>query len=246
MSRFAVNGKVPINVWCPSRDDAGNGTTTLNDLAGTNHGTLTNFALTGSTSNWVSDTGAGGIRALDFDGTNDFVVTGLTSLSTAYTFSCWVKTTSLSGNGAAFAIRSTSVVAPIVMQVDRNNSVFRFIMRDDSGILAQATGANVAVVNQWHHLVAIRNANNLSLYVDGALYGTASASFGTITVSAQDLGAIRGGSPTRTAYWVGRLDDARLFDVSLDASDVAYLYNSGAGRGRLAPTRRRNNFFIFN
>jgi hypothetical protein len=61
----AVNGKMPIVAWIPSRDDAGNGTTTLNDLG--------NNSVDGSfvglpTSAWVANTDAGGVRALDFTG----------------------------------------------------------------------------------------------------------------------------------------------------------------------------------
>ena len=40
--------------WCPSLDDAGNGTTTLTDLSGNgNHGTLTNMD---PATDWVADT----------------------------------------------------------------------------------------------------------------------------------------------------------------------------------------------
>ena len=43
MSLYAVNGKEPVAAWIPSLDTAGNGTTTLTDLVGSNNGTLTNM-----------------------------------------------------------------------------------------------------------------------------------------------------------------------------------------------------------
>ena len=43
MTIYAVNGKEPVAAWIPSLDTAGNGTTTLTDLVGSNNGTLTNM-----------------------------------------------------------------------------------------------------------------------------------------------------------------------------------------------------------
>lgn len=88
MSIYAVNGKEPIAAWIPSLDTAGNGTTTLTDLVGSNHGTLTNMD---AATDWVADTGAGGVRALDFDGVNDHVVFSPPAFSSTASFSLWVK-----------------------------------------------------------------------------------------------------------------------------------------------------------
>ena len=44
-----------VGWWCPSLDDTGNGTVTLNDLSGSgDDGTLTNMD---AATDWVSDTG---------------------------------------------------------------------------------------------------------------------------------------------------------------------------------------------
>ena len=61
--------------WCPSLDETGNGTTTLYDLVGSVNGTLTNMD---ASTDWVADTASGGVRCLDFDGTNDFIDYGAT------------------------------------------------------------------------------------------------------------------------------------------------------------------------
>ncbi len=53
--------------WCPSLDSSGNGTGTVNDLAGNgNDATLLNMSP--EASRWVADTTSGGVRAIDFDG----------------------------------------------------------------------------------------------------------------------------------------------------------------------------------
>jgi hypothetical protein len=105
MGLYDVNGKVPVSAWIPSKDDSGNGTTTLNDLVGSNNGTLTNFALTGSTSNWVADTNAGGIRAIDCDITNDFVAVTVASYSD-FMLSLWINPTAFGGLPVWFGLGS--------------------------------------------------------------------------------------------------------------------------------------------
>ena len=89
--------------------------TTLTDVSGnSNSGPLTNFALTGATSNWVAPGGviSGSITpavcpvaaALNFDGVNDYIDLGngiTTSLtgSTKISLEAWVNPSSLSGLG---------------------------------------------------------------------------------------------------------------------------------------------------
>ncbi|TAH29997.1 MAG: hypothetical protein EAZ06_04610 [Cytophagales bacterium] len=79
--------------------------TTVNDLAttlgGTNNGTLTNFARSGTTSNWV---GGNPNNALNFDhtGTPDFVSIPHNSnldITTTLTLSAWVRPNSLNPGG---------------------------------------------------------------------------------------------------------------------------------------------------
>lgn len=221
---FSVNGKDPLSVWCPSKDDAGNGTTTLNDLFGSNDLTLQNFALSGSTSNWVADTDAGGIRALDFDGTNDIATgtywTTLGSVSAA-AFSLWVR----SDGKSNFGIIGTGVSDFGAFAVYSNTPAnIRFLIKDTSNLLDGAI-----TVGAWTHIVATYNGTTARLYINGTQTASKSVS-GAISNSGKPFYL---GSYYDTTYVInGRLDDIRGFNQNLDASDVAYLYNSGAGRGR--------------
>lgn len=237
MSRFAVNGKTPISVWCPSRDDAGNGTTTLNDSVGTNHGTLTNMD---PATDWVVDTDSGGIRALDFDGSNDYVLTSYSPSVSAFSVSLWVKYGTVSPLTNFFSQGGAGLPTNGNWSVGINgSSQWRIIM--NTGSLQQATEATTATSGVWNHLVAIYSGSSLSLYRQGSLVASVSAaSTTTHSGSAITLGARLGPSDLFT----GRIDDARFFTSALDSSDVSYLYNAGSGRGRLAATRSRNHAFI--
>lgn len=219
---FSVNGKDPLSVWCPSKDDTGNGTTTLNDFVGSSDITLQNFALSGSTSNWIADTNAGGIRAIDFDGTNDYGSGSYwTTLGTfsAAAFSLWVR----SDGKSNFGIIGTSGFG--VFSVYSNTpSNIRFLLKDTSNLLDGAITAGA-----WTHVVATWDGTTARLYVNGTQTASKAVS-GLISNSGNPFYL---GTYFSTSFTIdGRMDDVRGFNQNLDPSDVAYLYNSGAGRGR--------------
>jgi hypothetical protein len=248
VSIYAVNGKEPIAAWIPSRDDAGNGTTTLTDLVGSNNGTLTNFALSGSTSNWVADTGAGGVRALDFDGVNDIVPSnGNLSLSNSVSLSFWVYP------------RRWNVTQVFAELTTNFNTSAGFLVASEGGLLggfiSNGLGGSGGYnggdfsppsLDTWHHVVFLFNRVagtqlNVSAFVDGNLQSMTQRSFGNFTnsfsVARLFIGARSGGTLATQA----KKDDIRIFNTTLTADDVAYLYNAGNGRGRIAttPSRRR-------
>ena len=234
-----MNGKVPVAVWCPSRDTTGNGTTTLTDLVGSNNGTLTNMD---AATDWVSDTDAGGVRALDFDGTNDLIVLpALLINKTAFSLSMWFKTSDtrygLFSHGVANAFTTDILIA-----FDSSLGLFFQVNdgTDGQGSLSYLNTGN------WAHLVAVfngagtGNSGRMQIYLNGSLQ---SLSFNytvpSSTANISPASAISGLAHYRMTVdstWnlSGRLDDVRLFNVPLDLSDSSYLYNSGNGRGRVA------------
>lgn len=243
----SVNGKSPSEVYCPSKDTAGNGTTTLTGLVAGNSGTLTNFALSGSTSNWVADTSAGGIRALDFDGSNDYVTIPHNSVlnpgTSAFSISCWIKPPNANQYGPilqkrnsdggigqlyALAIATSGYDATVGKKVS-----FSLLWNSTSVVRSSHTTANVADGN-WHHVVAVWTGSAIKIYIDGVDQSlTSEASTGTISTGMSPSGALRIGTNVPGSFnYAGRQDDIRLFmSHALDASDVAALYASGAGRG---------------
>ncbi len=245
MSQFAVNGKVPIAVWCPSRDDAGNGTATLNDLVGSNHGTLTNMD---PATDWVADTGAGGIRALDFDGSNDYVVSSTSAfrfLNTTFSVSAWLKFTS-AANMMAVAVDFGSFTPGWVIQSASGKILCA--IKGAGGVLAGGRDTTATFNDgNWHNVVAVFTTstttaanNDVVIYVDGSLASVgARLSTGLYATPADNawLGRRQSGTP----YYTGRSDDIRIFSTSVNSTDVSYLYNGGSGRGRLAGVRRRVN-----
>ena len=99
---------------------------------------------------------------------------------------------------------------------------------------------------QWHHAGAVFNSGTFDLFLDGILSATQTTGYGTIG-NHDDPGGI-GVSNNVDAfgsgngnYYQGLIDDARLYDVALDANQILELYYNTAG-GLPAQAFPSNNF----
>jgi hypothetical protein len=218
--------------WCASLDDTGNGTATLYDLIGSNDGTLTSMV---PASDWVADTSESGIRALDFDGTDDEVLADGTSYAdaTELTLACWIKKSTTGAYGPFFGIG------------DPGSSSNRLTIQpwDDGKLYATLTTSSHASVSwdttDWTHVAAVydggaaSNADRLILYINGTRQA-ASIAGGTIQTalgSSIESALIGSSASTSTSYGAGRADDWRIFARALDGYEVASLASQRAFEG---------------
>ena len=222
MSIYAVNGKEPIAAWIPSRDTTGNGTTTLTDLIGSNNGTLTNMD---AATDWVADTGSGGVRALDFDGSNDEVLFSSAFATMPFSVSCWAKCRSSTAISTIFGIGSSSTIAPhfhIYFRGDLSGDPITCGMRgSDTAINTQATGPGY-VVNQWYHILAVFRSNVYrQIFVDGVA-GTADTTLHSVeTLNRMSIGSLP--RVTSGLFANALIDDVRIFNQELFVADAQYL-----------------------
>jgi hypothetical protein len=241
---YAVNGKEPIAAWIPSRDDAGNGTTTLTDLVGSNNGTLTSMD---AATDWPADTDAGGVRALDFDGVDDYIPTTLAVTgSGALSVSGWFKTSS-ARTAPENVIMSSAIdtTANALFWLAIENGVF--YTRHGGSIAFGSSGLNDS---DWHHFVWSKpsgaSISGINVYIDGVAITLSPTGSGVLSFSSDqiDIGR-REFAPAPNYQWLGRLDDMRVFNLTLDTTDVDDLYAGGLGRGitfggTVSPRRRRS------
>lgn len=193
---------------------------TLKDLSGRkNHGTLTAMTIGAA---WEHAQGA---YSLAFDGTDDYVTASnpLSDASTAYSASAWVNTDINTGTGVAMSQRSTSAVNPILFQLDRSTTSYRFLVRNDAGTLLSASAASSVTIGSWTHLCGVRDGNNAYLFVNGLDAATTSGAVGTVTTDSFNIGAAAVGSTTRLSLWDGKLDDLRIYNRALSAAEVRLL-----------------------
>jgi hypothetical protein len=231
MSKYAVNGKEPVAAWIPSLDDAGNGTTTLTDLVGTLTGTLTNMD---AATDWVADTDAGGIRALDFDGTNDYVATSaaLLGASNIVSVSFWMKpslTASLTARPVVFSTRVNNAAGSFQIEWGAGSGGSGRLVVTTPGVFNAETGNAVVSLNQWQHVVFVRDFSSQFFFHNAsskALITNTLVSFADNTTAKQI-----GRSNQFSELHKGLLDDLRVFNQALALADIQYLYSGGFGRG---------------
>jgi hypothetical protein len=228
MTKYRVDTKEPSIAWIPSRDTVGNGTTTLTDLVGANNGTLTNMD---AATDWVSDNGAGGIRALDFDGLNDYILAPSINYA-SISISFWAYFTT-DASHVFIAKRSNTSYS---WEIGRNAGNDQVLVRinDNANV---ATGGNLTI-NNWHHIVGTYDGSNIRAYVNGSLVATTAYATAITISSVQTTLAARALFPGAESFFTMRLDDFRIFNQAISLSDVGYLYNSGSGRGIIKPVTR--------
>jgi hypothetical protein len=218
----SVNGKMPIAAWVPTR------TQNADDFFGVNNGTLTNGASI------VADTGAGGTDAFSFDGVNDRVTTGFASGTvTEFAASVWARQSSLTINKAIFGWWSGS--QGIFVQTGINNAT-RLLFLAGGGNQYSETPISSFAANQWLHLVLTYNGsiatpdNRISVYIDGVLQSLTNFGNGIASsINAASATFSIGDASTLGRHWNGLIDDVRIWNQSLNATDVAALYAAQRG-----------------
>jgi hypothetical protein len=233
-----------VGWWCPSLDDAGNGTAVLNDLTGnSNGGTLTNMD---PATDWVVDTSLGGIRVLDFSGlsTPDIVITQDSSIlepGSSGSLSGFVRFTTKYSFSQVIAKRlNSSVNSPC--QLDINGSQLPRFAVSNGASSDIVTGPAISN-GVWYHFCGTYDGTTIRLYIDGVEVanapqtvtpqtGTGSYCIGNVLNTAGLVGPINGGATT------GYIDDVRVFNRAITANEVALLA-SKRGYQPVSNTRRR-------
>lgn len=193
------------------RFDEGGGPTAYDDTANDNDGALTNGAK------FVS----GKInKAIQFDGTNDYVDCGTSAsldLGTgSATIEAWFKT---SANGALVTKRIGSGFQVYVL----SNKFYA-----DGAGTAGVSSVNNVNDGAWHHGAAVydRTGSLLRLYVDGKADNT--VTLGAITLT--DAGNLNIGRKLLSGagdYFNGLIDDVRIYNYARTAEQIMVDYNAG-------------------
>ncbi len=220
-----------VCAMCPSKDTSGDGTTTLTDFVGVSNGTLTTMD---AASDWVVDTGSGGAKALDFDGTNDHVLTANTPSAAAKCASLmyWFKRSAINTTapGLAWAAANNDNTTRFSVNVFRDGNVYIVVG-------GTAFGSFATNDTNWHSLVVnfngdgAGNSDRLKAYLDGVektltFSGSIPSMLPTAARSRVIIGAVM--APTLT-YGSGRVDDVRAMLRIASAGEIAEFAASRGG-----------------
>ena len=164
------------------------------------------------------------VSALSFDGIDDYVNAPKIATPSAFSMFCWFKRLGNSGGSANDAVHN-------LVNAVNGNSQNRLVVNKD-GLTAQAVvytdgvikaaSKSITNIERWHHLGAIWDGDYLYCSVDGVLSAGTAAS-GTLAsgVSLTSIGRFS----LNWYYANGIIDEVRIFNRALDASEVLDAYN---------------------
>ena len=167
-------------------------------------------------------------QALTFDGTDDYVQQSSALGLTAYPFtlSAWIKTTT-----------GTSTLAIISTFNDTTSSnIFKSIGIEDGKANLYISNASRFIADtpindgKWHHVVGVFTSDtSKDIYVDGVKDRT---TIGTSSVFNPTLDIFcvgRACDSTPSSYFPGSVDETRVYNRALSASEILRLYNNTSG-----------------
>ena len=101
-----------------------------------------------------------------------------------------------------------------------------------NGSAQDNTGVAPAINNgKWHQIVGIRNGARASIYIDGLYNSSAVTDVSSWNISSTQsiiVGAWAAGSGHQN--FIGSMDDIRIYNRALSASEIQELYKSGGGK----------------
>ena len=172
----------------------------------------------------ANDTGKGAIdegQSAVFDGSSSSINTppSMPTGSAQRSVSAWVKTTVSNANMTILMYGSGA-----------NNNFFIFrILNGQLGLAFYANDHDFTATGltdgNWHHVVGTYDGSLAKLYLDGNLIGTGSAGAVSTNASNVGIGAYNNGID---ALFNGSIDQVRMYNTALSASDVTNLYNESS------------------
>ncbi|MBN2130824.1 MAG: LamG domain-containing protein [Sedimentisphaerales bacterium] len=204
--------------WWPL--DEGAGTAAVDWSGYGNHGTLARSP------EWVQGFLGG---ALQFE-VGDYVDCGVGAaegVTGDFTLAAWVKLApGTDGNYGGIAGKLTHLATPEYRGfslVRHSSNVFRLWVGDGTDDLAKsAVGSDELYTDtEWHHVAGMREGQTNTLYVDGILQ-TATTETG-LSASPEFFHIGRQYSHLDDRYFLGLIDDVRVYDEALTADDLAAL-----------------------
>lgn len=224
----------------PTNDNTGT-STAFDDLSGNgNDGTAYGTVV-------VADTSEGGTYAFDFDGVNDYIDTGSTTVhqNTVFTYAFWLDASaSSSGTGGTAGSYETSGGnrGPLAASISGDSKLtWLYMSLGGSYNPAQLLKSSGDVYDStWRHVTCEFDGDNneVKIYIDGSLDSSKTASVPNsvnITTSLK-FGAGSGG------FTNGLMDDIRLYNRVLTQAEITHLATSRGIEGSPGDAANYNPF----
>jgi hypothetical protein len=195
-----------------------------NDASGNgNNGTVSNATLT-------SDRFGNANSAYSFNGANAYIdVPDSTSLhiSSNFTLSAWIYQSAADQSGYRI-IDKVLAGTPAGFTFDtwgNGSGGHTLRLQAAAPTNPNVLGATAYSLLSWHHVVAVVSGSNGWVYLDGIVNGTGIV--GNIPINTLDL-YIGRPHPNGVEWFNGKIDDVRIYNRALSATEIGQLYTLGA------------------
>jgi hypothetical protein len=218
--------------------DEGSGTTAADSSGNGNNGTLVN----GPT--WT--VGKVGSEALSFDGSSGYVNAGsATSLNSLgpLTLSAWIYPTAALGSASDNAVIGKADDYYLGFITSYGNKLYFRVPLTNVNLQGYCSGSSFTVLNQWVHVAVSWNGvvgtgNSAIFYINGVPCPF-TGSNGTGSRVGSKLNLYLGANYSTvtglpSAYFPGYIDEVRVYNRALTASEILDIYND-TGSGALPP-----------
>jgi hypothetical protein len=193
---------------------------TANDISGNNNnGTLMNGVTL------VRD----GQRSFSFDGTNDYIDLGsstlLSTATTNITVSIWFKYTTTPVGGYTL-IKFGAASSGWLLGFSSAGIYFQLY----TTVTSFAGGGYSVSLNTWNNVTFTFNGPTYTLYINGSSPYSATSTSGTITNGGSNLINIGRDGSGNTNFFTGNISVVRGYNQTLTAAQVLTIYNAGKQR----------------
>lgn len=220
-------GQGPIANW--GFDEGG--TTSAHDNSSNGMtGTLTNMASpTNGISGWQSEDKCLVGKCMAFDGTDDYVTVPDASpldVTTSFTISAWINTRTISGADIAVVNKGRDATATYAYEFGLDTGRFALKLYDGTNN-PTVVGTTTASLQTWYYVTGTYDGSTLKIYVNGALENSTSYS---INIGNQSGAMVIGKNANASdRYFSGKLDDVRMYNYVLSATQIRTNYQSRGG-----------------
>ena len=228
--------EVPYGLVGHWRMDETSGTTVTDASANSNNGTMQ-----GSMSA-ASDSAVGAVKtSLSFDGVDDRISVAdnaALEMTDDFSVSFWVKQDVNTGAKQKVMMKRHTVEPYLSWEFfigASNEMAFQLAnTASNSGVGTSYfyVGSNPLTEGRWYHVVGVKDGGELTLYLNGAEEEWYANEPYTGTIVDTDNDLLMGATTSSSEFFMGALDDVRIYTRALTFADVQDLYAMGAPIGQ--------------
>jgi hypothetical protein len=173
--------------------------------------------------------------AYEFDGVNDHISIPVGQLlNDTYSYSAWIKLADNPSSDQSWNIISIgdNTSKHQTLNVANSYSSANFVGLNAGGYnigsppTTSAQSGILPVLNQWYHLVSVRSATQISLYVNGSLIGSSSTN-NNLPYYGSPAFANIGTRCNLIQFFKGIIDDVVIYNRALTGPEVLKLFTDG-------------------